>query len=143
MIMQNYNSKLKGIAALPTVLFLILIISGLVLTTGFLFFYQSQGETAINQSRKALHYAEAGIYDALLKIDRDLTFESTSTSYTLSFNSNGEAEVFVQRDIPEEDKDTIYSLGKCGDSRRKIKVVIQIESNTGKISILSWQEEEI
>ena len=143
MIMQNYNSKLKGIAALPTVLFLILIISGSVLTISFLFFYQSQGETAINQSRKALHYAEAGIYDALLKIDRDLTFESTSTSYTLSFNSNGKAEVFVQRDIPEEDKDTIYSIGKCGDSQRKIKVVIQIESNTGKISILSWQEEEI
>jgi len=141
MIMQNYNSKLKGIAALPTVLFLILIISGLVLTIGFLFFYQSQGETAINQSRKALHYAEAGVYDALLKIDRDLTFESTG--YTLSFNSNGEAEVSVQRDTPEEDKDTIYSTGKCGDSQRKIKVVIQIESNTGKISILSWQEEEI
>ena len=140
MIMQNYNSKLKGIAALPTVLFLILIISGLVLTIGFLFFYQSQGETAINQSRKALHYAEAGVYDALLKIDRDLTF---STSSILSFNSNGEAEVSVQRDTPEEDKDTIYSLGKCGDSQRKIKVVIQIESNTGKISILSWQEEEI
>lgn len=140
MIMQNYNSKLKGIAALPTVLFLVLIISGLVLTISFLFFYQSQGETAINQSRKALHYAEAGIYDALLKIDRDLTFEST---YTLSFNSSGEAEVSVQRDTPEEDKDTIYSIGKCGDSRRKIKVVIQIESNTGKISILSWQEEEI
>ncbi len=141
MIMQNYNSKLKGIAALPTVLFLILIISGLVLTTGFLFFYQSQGETAINQSRKALHYAEAGIYDALLKIDRDLTFESAG--YTLNFNSNGEAEVSVQRDTPEEDKDTIYSIGRCRDSRRKIKVVIQIESNTGKISILSWQEEEI
>jgi len=141
MIMQNYNSKLKGIAALPTVLFLILIISGLVLTTGFLFFYQSQGETAINQSRKALHYAEAGIYDALLKIDRDLTFESAG--YTLNFNSNGEAEISVHRDTPEEDKDTIYSTGKCGDSRRKIKVVIQIESNTGKISILSWQEEEI
>jgi len=140
MIMQNYNSKLKGIAALPTVLFLVLIISGLVLTISFLFFYQSQGETAINQSRKALHYAEAGIYDALLKIDRDLTFEST---YTLSFNSSGEAEVSVQRDTPEEDKDTIYSIGKCGNSRRKIKVVIQIESNTGKISILSWQEEEI
>jgi len=141
MIMRNYNSKLKGIAALPTVLFLVLIISGLILTIGFLFFYQSQGETAINQSRKALHYAEAGIYDALLKIDRDLTFESTG--YTLNFNSNGEAEVSVQRDTPEEDKDTIYSLGKCGDSRRKIKVVIQIESNTGKVSILSWQEEEI
>ena len=141
MIMQNYNSKLKGIAALPTVLFLVLIISGLVLTIGFLFFYQSQGETAINQSRRALHYAEAGIYDALLKIDRDLTFESAG--YTLNFNSNGEAEVSVQRDTPEEDKDTIYSLGKCGDSRRKIKVIIQIESNTGKVSILSWQEEEI
>jgi len=141
MIMQNYNSKLKGIAALPTVLFLLLIISGLVLTIGFLFFYQSQGETAINQSRKALHYAEAGIYDALLKIDRDLTFESAG--YTLNFNSNGEAEVSVQRDTPEEDKDIIYSIGRCGDSRRKIKVVIQIESTTGKISILSWQEEEI
>jgi len=141
MIMQNYSSKLKGIVALPTVLFLILIISGLVLTIGFLFFYQSQGETAINQSRRALHYAEAGIYDALLKIDRDLTFESAG--YTLNFNSNGEAEVSVQRDTPEEDKDTIYSLGKCGDSRRKIKVIIQIESNTGKVSILSWQEEEI
>ena len=131
----------KAIAALPTILILTVILVEITLTLAFLSYYLGWGESEISKSNKALYFAEAGIYDNILKIDRNLNF--TCTSSTLSFGTNKEAEVTVQKDTPSSGQDTIYSIGKYNETRRKVKAIISIDQSTGKITIDSWREIEM
>ena len=131
----------KGIAALSTILILTLILVEVSLTLAFLSFYLGWGENQMIKSKKALYFAETGVYDAIIKIERDLNF--TCTSSTISFGSGKEAEITVQKDAPQAGKDTIFSIGKYKNTRKKIKAIISIDQTTGKVSIESWKEIEM
>lgn len=131
----------KGVAALPAVLIITLVIVEISITVAFLSFYLNQGVGELSMSNGALYFAESGAYDAILNIQRDLNFEEVSS--TISFGSGKEAEVTVQKDVPSAGEDTIISIGKYKSTRKKVRVVVAIDQSTGEVSVESWKEEEM
>ena len=129
----------KGVAALPTILIITLMIVEISLTVAFLSFYLNQGSSEMSMADKSLYFAESGVYDAVLSIQRDLNFEEVSS--TIVFGSDKEAEVTVQKDVPSTGEDTITSIGKYKTARKKVRVIVSIDQSTGKVSIESWKEE--
>ena len=80
--------------------------------------------------------AGAGAEDALLRLNRDASF--TSTGYSLAVGSST-ATVVVSSTTPTAGYPTILSTATVNSRVKKINVVVSIGSNTGQISVVSWQ----
>ncbi len=129
----------KGIAALPTILIITLILVEISMTLAFLSYHLGWIETKEAKLKKTLYFAETGIYDSISKIERNLNF--TCSSSTISFGNNQEAEVTVLKDSPSNGQDTIISIGKYENIQKKIKAIVDIDQQSGKVSISSWKEQ--
>ena len=143
--------KNKGIATLPTVIVLGMMILAVVVSmtsmtlSGLMI---SQGST---QSSNALFYAEAGARDALTKIARDKTYSCISTDcYSLDFITNGCtnntdcAKISVSAGIgTTADPKIITSKGIMKTSTRKMQVSVVMDSGLatdGQITGTTWTE---
>lgn len=140
----------RGIAALPTVLVLgvvILAISVSLVTVSFSESFISQGSA---QSSKALFYSEAGARDALVKIARNKNYTCASADcYSLPFVINGCgatldgcAKVSVSAGVGTVgDPKIITSKGLMSASSRTINVNVILEtSGDGGIATTTWSE---
>lgn len=140
----------RGIASLPTVIVLgvvILAISVSIATVSFSELFISQGSA---QSSKALFYAEAGARDALVKISRNKHYICTSTDcYTIEFVTNGCgptldgcAKVSVNAGVGTiGDPKVITSKGLMQLSSRTINVSVILDSSSdGTIATTTWSE---
>jgi len=153
--------KNKGIATLPTVIVLGMMILAVVVSmtsmtlSGLMI---SQGST---QSSNALFYAEAGARDALTKIARDKTYVCSITNscntvgyYSLDFITNGCAnntdcaQVSVSAGIgTTTDPKIIVSKGIMKTSTRRMQVSVVLDNGTtdasiqnGEITGTTWTE---
>ncbi|MDO8504566.1 MAG: hypothetical protein Q7S36_01810 [Candidatus Liptonbacteria bacterium] len=89
-------------------------------------------------SNRAMALALSGAEDALLRLDRDPTFNSTSTGYIVPIGcAVGCSNVIVTRDSPVVGQTTIDSTATILASRRKIRAVASIDQNTGLVSLVS------
>ncbi len=131
----------KSIAALPTILIITFILVEISTVLALLNYHLGWIENQNSMMEKTLYLAEAGIYDTLPRIERNLNF--TCSSSTINFDNNQQAEISVLGDTPSSGKDTIISIGKYKNLKRKIEVIIEIDQTTGKVNILSWKEKEI
>lgn len=154
-------SKNRGIATLPTVIVLGMMILAVVVSitsltlSGMLI---SQGQA---QSSSALFYAEAGARDALVKIARDKNYicdttnscNSTNGYYSLDFVTNGCtnstdcARVSVSGSGTTTDPKIITSKGIMKASARIMIVSVTLDSGTtdaslqnGEITSTAWTE---
>jgi hypothetical protein len=148
-------SKNRGIATLPTVMVLGMMILAVVVSitsltlNGLLI---SQGQA---QSSSALFYAEAGARDALVKIARDKNYTcATVDCYSLDFVSNGCvnntdcAKVSVSAGLGTTlDPKIITSKGIMKASNRRMQVSVILDGGTtvasnqnGQITSTAWTE---
>ena len=139
----------SGAVALPAVLML----SAILVAIGIAMLYSTltQNDAVYNQSESAaaLYASESGVRDAIVKVTRNMNYDSASP-YCLMMG-DARASIAVTKDlvdgIPALGRTQIISTGTVGVSDctsagkyyKKISVVLGI-SPEGKITINSWKE---
>lgn len=137
--MKTRNNQ-KGIATIPIVLSLMILVImlGLVISTGA--FNEVYISREYIRSSQALVYAEAGARDALIKITRDGRY--TSAGYEIEFVTNGcttnDGCTTVTVDSATSPK-TIVSEGRVGNYIRKVQITVTLDTNW-VITDTDWQE---
>jgi len=133
------NSKNKGIATLPTVIVIGIMVLAIVISITSISLNElfiSQGQA---QSGTALFYAEAGARDALIKIARNKNYVcSVAIDCHVDFNATDYAEVLVSTNVDNTVK-TVTSKGVIKSISRSIQVVANLDTN-GKIISTAWSE---
>jgi len=149
MVIKNKKITSAGVATLPTVIMITMIIlaigigiTSLSLTEVFI----SAGQ---NQSSIALSYAETGARDALIKIARNKKYTcATADCYSIPFATNGCVtgnecvRVSVSAGTGSTiDPKIITASGQSRSHTKKIQVnVILDPSSNGEIATSTWRE---
>lgn len=132
----------EGIAVLPVMLLIGSIIIEIAIVGGILAFFSSTSNLAIRASQEALFTARAGVEDALIKIVRDKNYPAGS--FTISVNS-GVATTTASTsisviDIPLTGQRTIIATSTVFRRTKTVRAVVNVDSVTGKITIVSFEE---
>ncbi len=139
---SNLTQNQKGVATLPTILVLAILI--LAVGTSIALLGLNSTLTAQTQSngQTALFYAESGAKDALLRLARNSSYTcSTNNCYSINMATGGCtsntacALVTVSSGSPK----TITSIGESGTVQRKIVVQPTIDAN-GAITGYTWSD---
>lgn len=134
----------RGIATLPTVLALMLLMVAVAVGITSLAFSESVISSGAALSSQALVYAEAGARDALERVARDKTYLcATSSCYSIDFvqstgcsNNDGCGRIQV---TGNDTSKTITSEGRAKNNIRTIQVTVTLDAN-GEITATAWQE---
>lgn len=94
----------------------------------------------IQASSRALSVASAGAQDALIQLVRNKDF--SSGGYQVSIGSDT-AMVSVNNSASVNQLAEIISAATIFRSQRKIRVVVSVDSQNGKISVVSWEQLKI
>jgi hypothetical protein len=130
----------SGIASLPTVmvLSLMIIVIGILITT--LSFNENSTVASWNKSARALSYAEMGAKDALIKLARN---KNIATSTELSLVTGGCLSPFAgcasTTIATSSGKTIITSTGQVEDVYRRVVVESEVDAG-GLISSSTWRE---
>ncbi len=145
---SRYNSD-QGVASLPTVLALTLLILASSIGMASWSFSESFGTFAQNESARAYVYAESGARDALLRIARNSKYSCTSVEcYSIDLEASGCtsnsacARVSVSSDNGASSTPKIItSTGRVNSYQRKVQVSVFFDTNlNGEIATTTWQE---
>ena len=147
--------KNKGIATLPTVILLGMMVLAVVVSITSMTLNELSISQSQSQSQSALFYSEAGARDALVKIARNKNYSCVSADcYSVDFSTNGCsnntdcAKVTVSSGLGTSgDPKIITSKGIMQSSVRKMQVSVILDSGTtvatdqkGEITSASWTE---
>ena len=142
---------LEGIATLPTVLIIGVLVLAIAVSIATLSLNESFISQGQSQSSKALFYAESGARDALVRIARNKTYICTvADCYLIPFVTNGCAtsldgcaKVTVSSGIGSIiDPKVITSKGQAGNATRIINVSVVLDaSSQGTIATTTWSED--
>jgi hypothetical protein len=140
----------RGVATLPTVLAL----SFLILAVGISILAITYNENVValdqRQALQALRYADSGVKDALIKMDRNRDFNCVTTDcYTIDMvtsgcaNSTGCAKVTVSAGTGAGgDPKIITSKGIVGNITKKVQVNVTYDASLfGQITSYTWLEQ--
>jgi len=127
----------RAVAALPSIIIMGSIILEIAVVGAFLAYLFSQSGYGLRLSAEALNAARAGAQDAILRVVRNKDF--SSSGYTLT-NNGRDATVVVLASTPTSGFTTVTSDASALSRRKKIKVVLTIDSLTGKVDIISYEE---
>ena len=115
------------------------VIGGLIVFAGllmaFLVLSFLNSVTGFQMANRASALASAGIYDALLRFDRDK--DLTSTSYNIPLDAYT-IDVTITQNSPVANQATILSSASVMGYLRRIQAIVSIVSSTGQIDLLSW-----
>lgn len=133
----------KGLASLPTVLAIGMLILAIGVSVAAVAFSENLVAQKFSQSPRALFYAESGARDALQKIARNKNFV-TAPNYQMEFVTSG---------CSTNDGCAIISVGANGNVRtvtstgkyksiiRQVRVDATLDSGSnGEIQNVNWQE---
>ena len=149
------SKEQKGIATLPTVIVLGMIILAVVVSISSVAFNELLNSQGQAQSSSALFYAEAGARDALLRISRDKNYSCVATDcYSIDFVANGCstntdcAKVSVSSGVgTSADPKIITSKGIMKVATRTMQVTVVLDNGTslaanqnGEITSTTWTE---
>jgi hypothetical protein len=146
--MTNY--KQFGLATLPTIMAMSVLVLGIAVTVGFLTGSEGVVSTASSQSSVALDFAQVGAEDALRKIAKDKTYNCTSADcYSIDIVSggctslDGCATVSVSSGVGSVgDPKVVTAKGKYKNITRTLVVsVVYDASSFGEIATTTWVEE--
>jgi len=147
---QSKGLHFRGIAALPTIIVLGIVILAISVSLATVSFSESFISQGAMQSSKAIFYAESGARDALIKIARNKSYVCSSADcYALPFVTNGCAttldgcaKVSVSAGLGTlADPKIITSKGQMSASSRTINVSVMLDtSGNGGIATTTWSE---
>lgn len=132
----------RGVAVLPVMILIGAIIIEIAIVGGILAFYGSTSNLSIRSSQEALFTARSGIEDALIRLVRDKG--CCSTPYDVDVNSGvatNTAKVSVSLlDSPLTGQRTIVSTSTVSRRVKTVQAVVSIDSVTGKVDVVSFNE---
>lgn len=130
----------RGIAVLPVMLLIGSIIIEIAIVGGILAFFASTSNLAIRASQEALFTARAGVEDALIKIVRDKDFIPSANPYTLSINSGAATTTATISITSPATQRTIIATSTVIHRTKTIKAKVNVDSTTGKVTIVLFEE---
>lgn len=126
----------RGALALSTLLGITLIVSVLAAALALVAFFEGLIGFSHARANDAYLVAEAGVYDALLRLVRN---SGNTGSYQLAVGSGTASLSFDTAGLPT-DHLKITSVGDVQNRKRKLEVVVYIEGDTKELRIISWKE---
>jgi hypothetical protein len=138
--MKIFNLKQSGMASIPTVVVLTLLIVSAAALVASISISDNLSTAETNNSDKALNYAQLGAKDALERIVRNKDYTGT---YNIEMVSGGCAAPYagcatVTVDAASNPKN-ISAEGRLKDIQRRIQVGADLDSN-GLITSYTWKE---
>lgn len=131
----------KGVAALP----LIIILGGLtaeivlfVTATSYVFV---NSEFGIRLSTDALLAAKAGVQDAVMKVVRNKSFTSATTTLAVH-DASVDVSVCMNACVGNG-KHKVLSVGKAQTRRKGLEAILNVDSATGEVKMESLVEVKI
>lgn len=119
---------------------LVFLIGGIVLAIGITLTLLANSFVDTAYGYRALVTAEAaaasGAQDALLRLDRNIAFATSSYSFAVASNT---ATISVTQASPTTGFATILSVATVANRTRKISVVTVVNATTSQVGIVSWQ----
>ncbi|GIK84228.1 MAG: hypothetical protein BroJett025_08500 [Patescibacteria group bacterium] len=126
--MKSYNTQQSGMALVTVLIFsaiaMVVIVTSISLTT-----ITSQSSRTFLQGQRALHVAESGAENALMRLIRDPTY--TQEELTID---DGTARIVVSGTSPR----IVTVTGEVGNSVRQVEV--QVSDQNGIMTVTSWKE---
>ncbi|MCD6085669.1 hypothetical protein J7J41_01585 [bacterium] len=120
---------MKAIATLPLILILGALVLEITLVFSFLTFYLNLESSQLKNAQKALYLAEGCLHQEIIALIRDRDHESQispSPCVVEIDNSGTQATITVSVTIKKVTK--------------KIQAKLNIDQNTGKVTLVSWKE---
>ena len=139
---SNYKITRQTPVAGQTMLSLIFLVGGVIITTGialsilaisFLTSIADYRASAVVQAA-----AVSGINDGIMQVVRNANFSNVS-GYTIPFSSVSDT-VTVTQGSPVANETTVISLAQIGSVNRKIQAILAIDPNTKQVSVISYQK---
>jgi hypothetical protein len=130
------GANASGQAFLSTVLIMggaIILIAATVAVVAATFIDSGYG---LQASDRASAVAIAGVNDAFMRLIRQSSFSSGGYAVTVPA---GSATVSVTQNSPVVGEATVFSAADVSGRTRKIDAVFSINSSTGHVSLVSWQ----
>ena len=134
---QDTRYKLRGVAALITVLSLGGLIFTISMGSALIAFWANQNIKSIRDSNKAYYAAYSGLQDSLIKLERNKDFTG---SFNLSINGTNDVSVnfsFASGQV------TINSTSTLSQMNKNLQAVIDIDATTGLITPTSTVEQTL
>jgi hypothetical protein len=124
-----------------SILAFVFLIGGIIVLTGLALAFLAtsflNSAYGFRAAQRAQAVASAGVYDALMRLDRNSGFSSVGYDVTLG---NDTAHVVVTQNLPSTGKATIVSTATVTLRQRTINVVVANASSTGQIVVVSWAQ---
>jgi len=133
------NNKKRGIALLPAVLMIGIIVVELGIALAFVIYLSNLSSYGTRLSQEALYAARAGINDAILRTIRDKDFPTVGSTYTITIG-RASVEVTINKNQPDTSQNTIAAIATVLTRKKSMQAIISINSITGEISIVSFEE---
>lgn len=139
----------KGIASLPTIMALTILILAISITVTGVSLTENLMSSGQKNSSQAFMYAEAGARDALMRVTKNKNYSCTSTNcYSLDLVSSGCSSldgcalVAVSAGVGSAaDPKIIISTGRVKNYSRKVQVSVVFDTSlNGEIASATWQE---
>ena len=134
---QDTRYKLRGVAALITVLSLGGLIFTISMGSALISFWANQNIKSIRDSNKAFYAAYSGLQDSLIKLERNKDFTG---SFNLSINGTNDVSVNVSFASGQA---TINSTSTLSQINKKLQTVADINATTGLITPTSTVEQTL
>ena len=132
---QDTRYKLRGVAALITVLSLGGLIFTISMGSALISFWANQNIKSIRGSNKAFYAAQSGLQDALIKLERNKDFPSGN--FTLSVYNTSDVSVNITNSSGQA---TVNATSTVGQVNKKLQAVDDISATTGLITPTSTAE---
>ena len=135
---QDTRYKLRGVAALITVLSLGGLIFTISMGSALNSFWANQNIKSIRDSNKAYYAAYSGLQDSLIKLERNKDFPSGS--FTLSVYNTGDVSVSVTNSSGQA---TVNATSTISQINKKLQTIADIDATTGLITPTSTVEQTL
>ena len=135
---QDTRYKLRGVAALITVLSLGGLIFTISMGSALISFWANQNIKSIRGSNKAFYAAQSGLQDALIKLERNKDY--TTGGFNLNINGTNDVSVTVSFASGQA---TITSTSTLSQINKKLQAVADINATTGLITPTSTVEQTL
>ena len=135
---QDTRYKLRGVAALITVLSLGGLIFTISMGSALISFWANQNIKSIRGSNKAFYAAQSGLQDSLIKLERNKDFPSGS--FTLSVYNTGDVSVSVTNSSGQA---TVNATSTISQINKKLQAIADIDATTGLITPTSTVEQTL
>ncbi len=137
--MKLINNKKRGIALLPAVLMIGIIVVELGIALAFVIYLSNLSSYGVRLSQEALHAAQAGANDAILRTIKDKDFPTVGSVYTITIG-RASIQITVSKNQPDTGQNTITAVATVLTRQKSIQAIISINSITGEVSVVSFEE---